>query len=30
MRDFERYAKTAAGFVRLAMIKIILRRPARA
>jgi putative transposase len=30
MRDFERYARTVAGFIRLAMIKIMLRRLARA
>jgi putative transposase len=30
MRDFERYARTIAGFIRLAMIKIMLRRLARA
>jgi transposase len=29
MRDFERYARTVAGFVRLAMIKIMLRRLTR-
>jgi len=28
-RDFERYARTAAAFVRLAMIRIMLRRLAR-
>jgi len=27
-RDFERYAMTAAAFIRLAMIRIMLRRPA--
>jgi transposase len=26
MRDFERYARTVAAFIRLAMIKIMLRR----
>ena len=30
MRDFERYARTVAAFIRLAMIKIMLRRLARA
>jgi putative transposase len=30
MRDFERYARTVAGFIRLAMIKIMLRRLTRA
>lgn len=30
MRDFERYARTVVGFIRLAMIKIMLRRVARA
>jgi len=30
MRDFERYASTVAGFIRLAMIKIMLRRLTRA
>jgi transposase len=30
MRDFERYARTVAAFVRLAMIKIMLRRLTRA
>jgi transposase len=30
MRDFERYGRTVAGFIRLAMIKIMLRRLARA
>lgn len=30
MRDFERYARTVVGFIRLAMIKIMLRRLARA
>jgi len=30
MRDFERYARTAVAFVRLAMIKIMIRRLARA
>jgi hypothetical protein len=25
-RDFERYATTAAAFIRLAMIRIMLRR----
>jgi hypothetical protein len=25
-RDFERYARTVAAFVRLAMIRIMLRR----
>jgi transposase len=29
MRDFERYASTIAAFVRLAMIRIMLRRLAR-
>jgi putative transposase len=29
MRDFERYARTVAGFIRLAMIKIMLRRLTR-
>jgi transposase len=29
MRDFERYARTVAAFIRLAMIKIMLRRLAR-
>ena len=29
-RDFERYARTVAGFIRLAMIKIMLRRMTRA
>jgi transposase len=29
MRDFERYVRTAAAFVRLAMIKIMLRRLTR-
>jgi transposase len=28
-RDFERYARTAAAFVRLAMIRIMLRRLTR-
>jgi transposase len=28
-RDFERYARTAAAFVRLAMIRIMLRRVTR-
>lgn len=28
-RDFERYARTAAAFIRLAMIKIMLRRLTR-
>jgi transposase len=28
-RDFERYAQTAAAFVRLAMIRIMLRRLTR-
>ena len=28
-RDFERYARTVAAFVRLAMIRIILRRLTR-
>jgi transposase len=28
-RDFERYARSAAAFVRLAMIRIMLRRLAR-
>ncbi|EAQ33606.1 hypothetical protein NB311A_00095 [Nitrobacter sp. Nb-311A] len=26
MRDFKRYTRTAAAFVRLAMIRIMLRR----
>lgn len=30
MREFERYARTAASFVRLAMIKLMLRRLTRA
>jgi putative transposase len=30
MREFERYARTAVAFVRLAMIKIMIRRLARA
>jgi hypothetical protein len=30
MRDFERYARTVAAFIRLAMIKIMLRRLTRA
>jgi transposase len=30
MRDFERYARTVAAFTRLAMIKIMLRRLAKA
>ena len=30
MRDFERYARTATAFVRLAMIKLMLRRLTRA
>ena len=29
MRDFERYARTVAAFVRLAMIKVMLRRLTR-
>lgn len=29
MRDFERYVRTAAAFVRLAMIKLMLRRLTR-
>lgn len=29
MRDFERYARTVAAFVRLAMIRIMLRRLTR-
>ena len=29
-RDFERYARTVAAFVRLAMIRIMLRRLTRA
>jgi transposase len=29
MRDFERYARTVAAFVRLAMIKLMLRRLTR-
>lgn len=29
MRDFERYARTVVGFIKLAMIKIMLRRLAR-
>ena len=29
MRDYERYARTVAAFVRLAMIKIMLRRLTR-
>ena len=29
MRDYERYARTAAAFIRLAMIKIMLRRLTR-
>ena len=29
MRDFERYTKTVAAFVRLAMIRIMLRRLTR-
>jgi hypothetical protein len=29
-RDFERYARTVAAFVRLAMIRIMLRRLIRA
>jgi transposase len=29
MRDFERYARSAAAFVRLAMIRIMLRRLTR-
>jgi hypothetical protein len=29
MRDYERYARTVAAFVRLAMIRIMLRRLAR-
>ena len=28
-RDFERYAKTVAAFVRLAMIRVMLRRLTR-
>jgi transposase len=28
-RDFERYAKTAAAFIRLAMIRLMLRRLTR-
>jgi hypothetical protein len=28
-RDFERYAKTAAAFIRLVMIRIMLRRLTR-
>jgi transposase len=30
VRDFERYARTVAAFVRLAMIRIMLRRLTRA
>ena len=26
MRDFERYAKTVAAFIRLAMIRLMLKR----
>ena len=29
MREFERYARTVVGFIRLAMIKIMLRRLTR-
>jgi transposase len=29
MRDFERYARTVAAFIRLAMIKLMLRRLTR-
>jgi putative transposase len=29
MRDYERYARTVAAFIRLAMIKIMLRRLTR-
>ncbi|MBM3550113.1 MAG: transposase [Alphaproteobacteria bacterium] len=29
MRDYERHARTVAAFVRLAMIRIMLRRLAR-
>jgi transposase len=29
-RDFERYARTVAAFIRLAMIRIMLRRLAAA
>jgi transposase len=29
VRDFERYARTVAAFVRLAMIRIMLRRVTR-
>jgi transposase len=29
MRDYERYARTVVGFIRLAMIKLMLRRLAR-
>jgi transposase len=30
VRDFERYARTVAAFIRLAMIKLMLRRLAKA
>jgi transposase len=29
MRDFERYARTVAAFIRLAMIRVMLRRLTR-